>query len=93
MFKPVTFEVTGDQRLYCAGCEQRVESLLQAVPGVKQVRVRARNQRIDVLFDAALETAAIVARLSTVGYETRVDDATDSAVPLTRSAASPPTAP
>ena len=77
MLKSVTFEVTGDQRLHCEGCEQRVERLLKAVPGVGQVRARASNQRIEVLFDAAkLELTAIAERVRKAGYETRAVSST-----------------
>jgi copper chaperone len=73
MLKTVTFEIIGDQRLACQGCEERVEDVLKAVQGVKQVRARARNQRVEVLFDAAqLESSVIAERLSLAGYQTRV---------------------
>ena len=73
MFKSIAFEVIGQQRLHCESCEQRVERLLKALPGVGQVRAQAQSQRIEVLFDAsALSPAAIAERLSQVGYETRV---------------------
>ena len=73
MFKTVTFEVIGDQRIACQGCEERVEDLIKSVPGVKQVRARARNQRIEVLLDtAALEPSVIAKRLRNAGYETRI---------------------
>lgn len=74
MFKSIAFEVTGSQRLACAGCEERVEDLLKAMEGVGQVRAQARKQRIEVLFDTAkLDATAIAERLSQAGYETRVD--------------------
>jgi hypothetical protein len=39
---------------------------------VSKVRAQARNQLIEVLFDAtALEPAAIADRLSAAGYQTR----------------------
>ena len=81
MFKTITFEVIGDQRLVCEGCEQRVESLLKALQGVGKVRAQARKQRIEVLFDAAvLEPTALAERLAEAGYETRVGSSTsDSA--------------
>jgi len=81
MFKTITFEVIGDQRLVCEGCEQRIESLLKALQGVGKVRAQARKQRIEVLFDAAvLEATAIAERLGEAGYETRVASSTsDSA--------------
>ena len=73
MLKSVTFEVTGEQRLNCAACEQRVARLLKTVEGVGQVRAQADRQRIDVLFDTAvLDPESIAARLREAGYETRV---------------------
>lgn len=73
MLKSVTFEVTGEQRLNCAACEQRVARLLKTVEGVGQVRAQADRQTIDVLFDTAvLDPKSIAARLSEAGYETRV---------------------
>ena len=76
MLKSITFEVIGDERLHCEGCEQRVERLLTALQGVRQVRAHAHNQRIEVLFDTAvLDDTAIAARLGGAGYETRVGSA------------------
>ncbi len=77
MFKSITFEVIGDQRLACEGCEQRVESVLKGLQGVGKVRAQARKQRIEVLFDTAvLEATAIAERLSKAGYETRIGSST-----------------
>lgn len=73
MFKSVTLEVVGDQRLSCEKCEQRAARLLTVLPGVRQVRARALDQRIHVLFDpAVLDDAALAARLDAGGYQTRV---------------------
>lgn len=73
MFKTVTFEVIGEQRLHCASCEQRVVRVLKSVDGVGQVRAQAETQRIDVLFDAGVvEPRTIAERLSDAGYETKV---------------------
>jgi copper chaperone len=81
MLKSITFEVIGDQRIVCEGCEQRIERLLKALPGVDKVRAQARKQRIEVLFDAAvLEATAIAERLGKAGYKTKVGGSTsDSA--------------
>jgi copper chaperone len=77
MFKTVTFEVIGDHRLFCEGCERRVEGLLKALQGVRQVRAQARKQRIEVLFDAAtLDADTIAEGLAKAGYETRVGSST-----------------
>ncbi|MGU2419683.1 heavy-metal-associated domain-containing protein [Burkholderia cenocepacia] len=73
MFKSVTFEVIGDQRLNCEQCEQRVTRLLTPLHGVRQVRATALDQRIEVWFDtAATEPAAITGRLGEAGYVTRI---------------------
>lgn len=73
MLKSVTFEVTGEQRLHCQTCEQRVARLLKTMEGVGQVRAQADRQRIDVLFDAAvLDPTAIATRLMEAGYQTTV---------------------
>ena len=53
MFKSMSFEVIGDQRLHCESCEQRVERLLKALQGVGQVRAQARIQRIEVWHSGA----------------------------------------
>lgn len=81
MYKSITFEVIGDQRLVCESCELRVKRLLKGAPGVGEVRADARSQKINVLFDAArLEPAAIAQHLRKAGYETRVAGASsDSA--------------
>ena len=81
MFKSITFEVIGDQRLVCEGCEQRVEHVLKTLQGVGQVRAHTRNQRIEVLFDTAVLNAnAIAERVGEAGYQTRVVSSTsDSA--------------
>ena len=81
MLKSITFEVIGDQRLHCEGCEQRVERVLKVLKGVAQVRAQAHNQRIEVLFDAAvLNTAAIGERLREVGYETTIGNSTSTVI-------------
>lgn len=77
MFQSITLEVVGDQRIVCEGCEQRIEGLLKAMQGVGKVRARARNQRIEVLFDTAtLDARTIAERLTEAGYETRVGGST-----------------
>lgn len=65
--------MTGEQRLNCAACEERVARLLKKMDGVGHVRAQADRQRIDVLFDAALlGSTSIAERLRQAGYETKV---------------------
>lgn len=73
MLKSITLEVTGDQKLVCEGCEERVERVLKTLEGVDRVRAKASKQRIDVLFDAKmLDAAAIAEAIAKAGYQTRV---------------------
>lgn len=73
MLKSMTFEVIGDQRLACEGCENRVTRLLKGVEGVRRVRAQASNQLIEVQFDPALlDPSTLAERLKRAGYETRV---------------------
>lgn len=76
MLRSVILEVIGDQRIFCDGCERRVERLLKTLQGVGQVRAQARNQHIEVLFDAAaLDADTITKHLGDAGYETRLASA------------------
>lgn len=73
MLKSVTFEVVGDQQIACSGCEEKIEGLLKQLEGVAQVHAKARNQRVEVLFDATkLEPNTIAERLANAGYQTRL---------------------
>lgn len=77
MLKSITFEVIGDQRIVCGGCEERIEGLLKSLEGVDKVRAKARNQHVEVLFDATrLDANTITNRLGNAGYQTRVCTAT-----------------
>ena len=72
MLKSITFQITGDQRLACEGCEQRVQGLLRTLPGVKQVRAQTHDQRIEVLFETTIvKPDAITIGLAEAGYEAR----------------------
>ena len=73
MFKSITFEVIGDQKLVCEGCQERLEHAVKTLQGVGQVRAHARNQRVKVLFDGrVLDANAIAKRIGEAGYQTRV---------------------
>lgn len=77
MLKSETFEIVGDQKLHCEGCENRLIRLVKGIPGVVRVRAQASNQRVDVQFDGdVLNAARIADRLAESGYETRLEPAT-----------------
>ncbi|MGQ0714305.1 MAG: heavy-metal-associated domain-containing protein [Gemmatimonadaceae bacterium] len=78
MLKSTTFEVIGDQKLHCEGCENRVMRLLKGIEGVVRARAQASDQRVDVQFDSAvLDSDRIAERLAQAGYETRIASATE----------------
>ena len=73
MYRSITLEVTGEQKLVCESCELRVKRLMKGVPGVGEVRADSRTQKIDVLFDdAQVGPASMIERLGEAGYETRI---------------------
>ena len=73
MLQSITLTVTGDQRMACEGCENRVIRLLRALAGVSRVKARASDQHIQIQFDPAVANAASIrGRLLDAGYETAV---------------------
>lgn len=75
MLKMVTFEVIGEKRLHCEGCERRVERTLKTLEGVGQVRASAESQQIEVLFDtAALDANFVAERIGKAGYEIKISN-------------------
>ena len=76
MLKPITLEVFGPQQIVCEGCEERVETALKTLAGVKKVRASSRNQRIEVLLDTAVVEPAIgVEKLGAAGFQARFSQA------------------
>lgn len=73
MFKTIVFEVVGESQMACESCEERVEHALKSLEGVSRVRANARNQRVEVLFDAnRVDSDAIAVRIAQTGYATKV---------------------
>lgn len=65
----VQFEVIGDERIHCSGCESRIGHALRRLPGVQDVQASAETQRVSVTIDTAQVTADEVrARLMQLGY-------------------------
>ena len=73
MLKSTTFEVIGEQKLRCEGCENRVVRLLKGLQGVVRARAQSSTQHVDVQFESGvLDEIGIAARLAQAGYETRI---------------------
>ena len=76
MLQSITLTVTGDHRLACEGCENRVIRLVRALAGVSRVKARASDQKIEVQFDPTIaNSGAIREKLLQAGYQTALADA------------------
>ena len=66
----VRFEVIGDERIHCSGCESRIRHALRRLPGVHDVQASAETQRVSVTIDPARTSEDEVrARLTQLGYQ------------------------
>lgn len=66
----LAFTVTGEQRIHCASCEERIARVLKRISGIDSVNVSARDQRISVLADPKRVTQQEVqAKLREIGYD------------------------
>jgi copper chaperone CopZ len=70
MTRTAEFTVTGDQKIHCEGCEQRIDRALRRLSGVHSVEASAESQRIVVEVDPAqVDTDQVRERLDLLGYE------------------------
>jgi copper chaperone CopZ len=73
MVQTLEFEVLGEQKMYCAGCEQRVSNVLRRLPGVQEVQANATTQHVRVTVDASKVGAEQVqAKLEQLGYQAKI---------------------
>ncbi len=74
MTKTETFVVTGADKIYCEGCESRIQASLKRMAGVRQVQARRNTQVVEVQFDPAkISEWALRTRLAELGYVVEVD--------------------
>jgi len=70
MTQAINFTITGEQKLHCAGCEQRISRALRRVPGIQKVQTSISRQLIAVTFEPAqVGPEQIQAKLGEIGYE------------------------
>lgn len=70
MTEMITLVVTGEDRIRCAGCEQRIGKALRRLPGVLRVAASATSQRVVVTIDPAqVGIEEVRAKLEQVGYQ------------------------
>jgi copper chaperone CopZ len=64
------FIVTGEQKIHCEGCEQRIGRALKRLPGVGSVEASAQSQRVIVEMDPEqVGPEQVRERLKILGYE------------------------
>lgn len=70
MSTTVQFEVVGEEKIHCAGCESRIATALGRLPGVEDVQASAETQQVKLTIDPARVSAdELRVRLEKLGYE------------------------
>jgi copper chaperone CopZ len=73
MAQTVELVVTGEEKMHCAGCEQRVSNALRRLPGVQEVRANAATQHVLVTIDPSQVGAdQVQAKLEQLGYQAQL---------------------
>ncbi len=70
MVRTVNFTVTGEEKIHCAGCEQRIAHVLRRLSGIQDVQASAQSQQVVVTLDPAQTSPEQVrAKLKQLGYQ------------------------
>jgi copper chaperone CopZ len=73
MAQTLEFVVTGEDKMHCAGCEQRVSNALGRFPGVQEVQASATTQHVLVTVDPSQVGAEQVrSKLEQLGYQAKI---------------------
>ena len=60
-----------DKAIHCAGCEARIQSVLSRLPGVEEVKVDHKTQKIQLTLDSAsVSVQEVKEKLEDLGYST-----------------------
>ena len=63
----------GEEKMYCAGREQRVSNALRRLPGVQEVQASATTQHVLVTADPSpLGAEQVRAKLEQLGYQVKI---------------------
>ena len=70
MANTAEFTVTGEQKIHCEGCEQRIDRALRRLPGVRSVKASTESQRVVVEMDPErISPEEVRERLDLLGYQ------------------------
>ncbi|RPJ22517.1 MAG: copper chaperone [Planctomycetaceae bacterium] len=73
MAQTIELVVTGEEKMHCDGCEQRVSNALRRLPGVQEVRASAATQQVMVTIDPSQVGAEQVrTKLEQLGYQAKI---------------------
>jgi copper chaperone CopZ len=73
MAETVELVIMGEEKMHCAGCEQRVGNALRRLPGVQEVRASATTQHVLVTIDPSQVGAKQVrTKLEQLGYQAKI---------------------
>jgi copper chaperone CopZ len=73
MAQTLDFVVMGEEKMHCAGCEQRVSNALRRLTGVHEVRASAATQHVLVTIDPSQVGAEqIQTKLEQLGYRAKI---------------------
>ncbi len=69
MTRTMEFAVTGEERIHCSSCGQRIANALRRLPGIQDVKALVQGQRIVVSYEPGrIALARVLARLEQLGY-------------------------
>lgn len=61
-----------DKAIHCAGCENRIQTVLSRVPGVRAAKADHRTQKVAVTIDAEKTSVEeVLERLERIGFPAR----------------------
>lgn len=70
MAQTENFTVSGEQKIHCAGCEERITNALRRLAGVQDAQASHDTQRVVVTFDPArVSPDKVKAMLQQLGYQ------------------------
>jgi copper chaperone CopZ len=73
MAQTLEFVVTGEEKMHCAGCEQRVSNALGRLPGVQEVHASATTQHVLVTVDPShVGVEQVRSKLEQLGYQAKI---------------------
>jgi copper chaperone len=65
--------VTGEEKMHCASCEQRVSNALLRLPGVQEVRASATTQHVLVtIVPGQVGAEQVRTNLAQLGYQAKI---------------------